>query len=303
MAEMTPERLEGIARRPGVRSLFVEVVTRMVKEKPLATFGGIVVIILVLTGIFADVLARFGENEIHLADRMELPSWKYLMGTDNLGRDMFSRIVFGARISVIVGLSAAAIDTVVAAFIGIVTGYVGRALDLVVQRFVDAWIAFPGLVIILTVMAVLGPGMMQIIAVLGVSAGIRSSRVVRGATISVKENDYVQAATAIGCSTTRLLAQHILPNVMAPIIIIFTIAVGGAILSEASLSFLGFGIPPPAPSWGGMLSQEGRQYMLQAPWLSLWPGFALTIVVYGVNVFGDGLRDLLDPRLRRGGGS
>ena len=117
------------------------------------------------------------------------------------------------------------------------------------------------------------------------------------------ENDYVQAATAIGCSTTRLLAQHILPNVMAPIIIIFTIAVGGAILSEASLSFLGFGIPPPAPSWGGMLSQEGRQYMLQAPWLSLWPGFALTIVVYGVNVFGDGLRDLLDPRLRRGGGS
>ena len=273
----------------------------MVKEKPLATFGAFVVLILVLTGVLADVIARFGENEIHLADRMELPSLRYLLGTDQLGRDLFSRIVFGARISVIVGLSAAAIDTVVAAFIGIVSGYTGGKLDLVSQRFVDAWIAFPGLVIILTIMAVLGPGMWQIITVLGVSAGIRSSRVIRGATISVKENDYVQAAAAIGCSTLRLLMQHILPNVMAPIIIIFTLAVGGAILSEASLSFLGLGIPPPAPSWGGMLSQEGRQYMLQAPWLSLWPGLALSIVVYGVNVFGDGLRDLLDPRLRRGG--
>jgi peptide/nickel transport system permease protein len=300
MADATPDQRAVAAWAPR-RSLLVEVSVRMVKEKPLATFGAFVVLILVLTGVLADVIARFGENEIHLADRMELPSLRYLLGTDQLGRDLFSRIVFGARISVIVGLSAAAIDTVVAAFIGIVSGYTGGKLDLVSQRFVDAWIAFPGLVIILTIMAVLGPGMWQIITVLGVSAGIRSSRVIRGATISVKENDYVQAAAAIGCSTLRLLMQHILPNVMAPIIIIFTLAVGGAILSEASLSFLGLGIPPPAPSWGGMLSQEGRQYMLQAPWLSLWPGLALSIVVYGVNVFGDGLRDLLDPRLRRGG--
>jgi len=301
MDEVTPDA-QAVAGQGARRSLRVEVSVRMVKEKHLATFGAIVVIILMLTGILADVIARFGENEIHLADRMALPSWQYLLGTDQLGRDLFSRIVFGARISVIVGLSAAAIDTVVAAFIGIVSGYLGGKLDLVAQRFVDAWIAFPGLVIILTIMAVLGPGMWQIIAVLGVSAGIRSSRVIRGAAISVKENDYVQAATAIGCSTLRVLMQHILPNVMAPIIIIFTLAVGGAILSEASLSFLGLGIPPPAPSWGGMLSQEGRQYMLQAPWLSLWPGLALSIVVYGVNVFGDGMRDLLDPRLRAGQG-
>ena len=211
---------------------------------------------------------------------------------------MFSRIVYGARISVIVGLSAAALDTVVAAAIGIISGYIGGKLDLSVQRFVDAWMSFPGLVIILTIMAVLGPGIIQIIAVIGVSAGIRSSRVVRGATISVKENVYILAAHAIGCSTYRILTYHILPNVMAPIIIIFTIAVGGAILSEASLSFLGFGVPPPAPSWGSMLSREGRTYMLQAPWLSLWPGIALSIVVYGVNVLGDGLRDVLDPRLR-----
>ena len=298
MAEATPDRLGGIAAGRAHRTLYAEVVLRILKEKHLATFGAAVVLVLILTSIFADVIAQFEPNQISLKERLDFPSWKHLLGTDQLGRDLFSRIVYGARISVIVGLSAAALDTVVAAAIGIISGYVGGKLDLSVQRFVDAWMSFPGLVIILTIMAVLGPGIIQIIAVIGVSAGIRSSRVVRGATISVKENVYILAAHAIGCSTYRILTHHILPNVMAPIIIIFTIAVGGAILSEASLSFLGFGVPPPAPSWGSMLSREGRTYMLQAPWLSLWPGIALSIVVYGVNVLGDGLRDVLDPRLR-----
>ena len=298
MAEVTPDRLGGISSGRAHRTLFVEVVVRILKEKHLATFGAAVVLVLIVTSIFADFIAQYEPNQISLKDRLAFPDWDHLLGTDQLGRDLFSRIVYGARISVIVGLSAAAVDTVVAAAIGIISGYVGGKLDLSVQRFVDAWMSFPGLVIILTIMAVLGPGMIQIIAVIGVSAGIRSSRVVRGATISVKEDVYILAAHAIGCSTYRMLTYHILPNVMAPIIIIFTIAVGGAILSEASLSFLGFGVPPPAPSWGSMLSREGRTYMLQAPWLSLWPGIALSIVVYGVNVLGDGLRDVLDPRLR-----
>ncbi len=299
MAQARPDRLESITNGRTHRSFYGEVVARLLREKPLATFGGAVVSVLILTSIFADLIAPFDPNEIiSLRDRLSFPSWDHLLGTDQIGRDVFSRIVHGARISVIVGLSAAALDTVVAAGIGIASGYIGGKLDLSVQRFVDAWMSFPGLVIILTIMAVLGPGIVQIIAVLGVSAGIRSSRVVRGATISVKENVYIQAAMAVGCSTSRILTHHILPNVMAPIIIIFTIAVGGSILSEASLSFLGFGVPPPAPSWGGMLSREGRIYMLQAPWLSLWPGIALSVVVYGVNVLGDGLRDILDPRLR-----
>ena len=198
------------------------------EEKHLATFGAAVVLVLILTSIFADVIAQFEPNQISLKERLAFPSWEHLLGTDQLGRDLFSRIVYGARISVIVGLSAAAVDTVVAGAIGIISGYVGGKLDLSVQRFVDAWMSFPGLVIILTIMAVLGPGMIQIIAVIGVSAGIRSSRVVRGATISVKENVYILAAHAIGCSTYRMLSYHVLPNVMAPIIIIFTIAVGGA---------------------------------------------------------------------------
>ena len=166
------------------------------------------------------------------------------------------------------------------------------------QRFVDAWMAFPGLLLLLTIMSIAGRGMLQIIVVLGVSGGIPASRVVRGAVLAVKENAYFQAAQAIGSSRRRSLLRHVLPNIAAPIIIIFSINVGGVIMSEAALSFLGFGLPPDIPSWGGMLSREGRQYMEIAPHLALWPGLCLTAVVYSLNMFGDAVRDLLDPRLR-----
>ena len=169
---------------------------------------------------------------------------------------------------------------------------------LVTQRFVDAWMAFPGLLLLLTIMSIAGRGMAQIIIVLGVSGGIPASRVVRGAVLGVKENVYFQAAQAIGSSRRRSLLRHVLPNIAAPIIIIFSINVGGVIMSEAALSFLGFGLPPDIPSWGGMLSREGRQYMEIAPHLALWPGLCLTVVVYSLNMFGDAVRDLLDPRLR-----
>ncbi len=275
---------------------------RLVKEKPLGTIGLVITLLLLFTGIFADLLAPYGMNEQFWTDTLAAPSARFWLGTDNIGRDLLSRVIFGARISVIIGLVATSLATLISVAIGILSGYIGGKFDLVVQRFVDAWMCFPGLVILMVIISLVGPGMWQVIIVLGVSGGIKGSRVIRSAVISIKENVYVEAAVAIGCSRTRILSRHILPNIMAPIIITFTMRVPGVILTEASLSFLGYGIPPPAPSWGGMLSGSGRKFMFKAPWMVIWPGLALAIVVYGVNMFGDAMRDLLDPRLRGGVG-
>ena len=228
---------------------------------------------------------------------------RYLLGTDQLGRDLLSRLIYGARLSLFVGLAATALNVVVAVLIGGTSGFFGGKLDLLVQRFVDAWMAFPGLLILLTVMSIAGKGLPQIILVLGISGGISGSRITRSAVIAVKESAFFQAADAIGCSKLTVLVRHVLPNIAAPVIVIFSINIGGVIISEASLSFLGFGLPVHIPSWGGMLSREGRVYMEMAPWLAIWPGVCLTILVYSLNMFGDAVRDLLDPRLKGGTGS
>ena len=279
-----------------------EFFVRLVKEKPLSITAGVVILLLILVAIFADVLAPFPHDEVNIVDRMQAPSNRYLLGTDQLGRDLLSRLIFGARISLTVGLAATTINVVVALLIGGISGFFGGRLDLAVQRFVDAWMAFPGLLLLLTIMSLVGRGLPQIIVVLGVTGGIGASRVVRGAVVGVKENIYFQAAEAIGSTKWRTLIRHVLPNIAAPVIIIFTINVGGVIISEAALSFLGFGLPISVPSWGGMLSREGREFMEVAPRLALWPGLCLTVVVYCLNMFGDAVRDLLDPRLRGGGG-
>ena len=279
-----------------------ELFRTLVKEKPLSIIAGVVILLLILVAIFADVLAPFPHDEVNIVDRMQAPSDRYLLGTDQLGRDLLSRLLFGARISLTVGLVATAVNVVVAVLIGGTSGFFGGRLDLGVQRFVDAWMAFPGLLLLLTIMSLVGRGVPQIIVVLGVTGGIGGSRVIRGAVIGVKENVYFQAAEAIGSTGWRTLIRHVLPNIGAPIIIIFTINVGAVIISEAALSFLGFGLPISVPSWGGMLSREGREFMEVAPRLALWPGLCLTTVVYCLNMFGDAVRDLLDPRLRGGGG-
>ena len=275
---------------------------RLVKEKPLSIIAGVVILLLMLVAIFADVLAPFPHDEVNILDRMQAPSGRYLLGTDQLGRDLLSRLIFGAQISLTVGLAATAVNVVVAVLIGGPSGFFGGRLDLAAQRFVDAWMAFPGLLLLLTIMSLVGRGVPQIIVVLGVTGGIGGSRVIRGAVIGVKENVYFQAAEAIGSTKWRILIRHVLPNIAAPVIIIFTINVGAVIISEAALSFLGFGLPISVPSWGGMLSREGREFMEVAPRLALWPGLCLTIVVYCLNMFGDAVRDLLDPRLRGGVG-
>lgn len=271
---------------------------RLFREKPLGAACGVVFVLFVLVGICAPWLAPFGMNEINPINRLKPPSWQFPFGTDNLGRDMFSRCLHGAQLSVIIGISAASLATLISVLIGIVSGYLGGKIDLFVQRLVDAWMSFPELVILIVVVSVVGPGMPQIIVTLGMLLGIGGSRIIRSAVLSVREHMYVHAAQSIGASTVRILWRHILPNVLPPVIVLFTTRVGAVILIESSLSFLGLGVPPPAPTWGGMLSGTGRTFMFQGPWLALAPGLCLTTVVYATNMFGDALRDLLDPRMR-----
>ncbi len=282
------------------RSFLGDLFYRLIKEKPLGTAGAVIVLIFLFVAIFANFLAPHSYDEMAMAARLKPPSPGYPLGADHLGRDLLSRIIYGARISMYVGLGGAALNTLLAVLIGLTSGYFSGKTDIVLQRFVDAWMCFPPLFIMLTIMSLLGPGIIQVIIVQGMLRGIRDSRLIRSSVIAIKQNIYVEAGNAIGGSALHILRKHILPNIMATVIIVFTISVGYMITTEATLSFLGYGIPPPTPSWGGMLSYEGRKYMLLAPWMALWPGLALAIVVYGINMFGDALRDLLDPRLKGG---
>jgi peptide/nickel transport system permease protein len=271
---------------------------RLVKEKPLGAFGGVIVVGLLLCAAFAPWIAPYPYDETNVRQRLKPPSAQFYLGTDNLGRDLFSRIIYGARISVTVGFGAVTLGVLLATILGVVSGYVGGTFDVLVQRVVDAVMAFPFLVLLLSLMAVLGPGLLNVILVLAVPLSANNSRIIRSATLAAKEYQFVEAAQAVGASHLRMILRYILPNVMAPIIIIATIGLGFAILAEAALSFLGLGVPPPYPSWGEMLSGSGRSYMYQAPWMAIWPGVAISLAVFGFNMLGDALRDLLDPRLR-----
>ena len=204
--------------------------------------GGLIVLVLLLVGIFADQLAQYGENEINLRARLQLPHAEHWLGTDNLGRDLYTRIVYGARVSLVIGLSATAVSLLVALVIGGLSGYIGGKTDLIVQRFVDAWVAFPGLLILITAMSMLGNGQLQIIIVVGITFGIGGSRIVRSTVIGLKENTYIEAARAIGTPFPRILLRHMLPNILPLLIVIYTLTLGGVILTEAALSFLGFGL-------------------------------------------------------------
>jgi len=260
---------------------------RLFRTKPLGAAGAVVFAIFLFSGIFAGVLAPYGINETDLAHRLEPPSRQFLLGTDHLGRDLFSRVLMGARLSMIVGFCAAALATVVSILIGVLSGYLGGWFDMLSQRLVDAWMTFPDLVLLIVIVSVVGPGITQIVIILGLLYGIAGSRIVRGAVTSVREHVYTHAAQSVGAGTFHILRRHILPNVMPVVIVLFTTRVGAVILSEAALSFLGLGVPPPAPTWGGMLSGDGRTYLYLGPWLALAPGICLTVVVYAANVFGD----------------
>jgi len=294
--QVAPAAASARSRGVGVQTL--RALGLFARRKPLGALGAVIVGALLVMALFAEQIAPYGYDDTIRGARMRPPSTAHWLGTDNLSRDMWSRIVYGARVSVTVGFATVALAVVLATTIGVSSGYFGGAYDLVVQRVVDAWLSFPYLVIVLSVMAVLGPGLLNVVLSLAIIIAAVNSRVIRGATIAIAQGTYVEAARALGCGHTRILVRHILPNVIATIIILATIGLGAAILAESGLSFLGFGVPPPYPAWGAMLSGSGRTYMFRAPWMAIWPGIAISLAVFGFNMLGDALRDVLDPRLR-----
>jgi peptide/nickel transport system permease protein len=270
-----------------------------IRRKPLGAVSAAVIGALVLTAVFADVLAPFDPMETHPEIRLQAPSRVHPFGTDDIGRDVLSRVIHGSRISLWVGLLAVGIGTVAGMIIGLLCGYCEGRLDLILQRVMDAVQAIPGLVLALAIVSVLKPSTTNAMLAIAIVIIPGNSRIVRGAVLSTKQNRYVEAAQAIGCRHPRIILGHILPNVTAPILVIASIWLGNAILIEATLSFLGLGTQPPTPSWGLMLSSTGRAFMEQAPWLAIFPGLAISLAVLGFNLFGDTLRDAWDPKLRK----
>jgi peptide/nickel transport system permease protein len=275
---------------------------RFTKRKPLGAFGAGFLILMVIAAVLADVLAPY-DPIMPVAGALESPSWDHWFGTDHLGRDMFSRILYGARPSLYTGIVVVGLTTVIGAAVGAVSGYYGGVLDIAVQRVVDGLMAFPSLVLTLAVVSALGREVyysvsFAVVVALTVALVPGTARVVRGVALAQRNQQYVEAARVVGCHDTRIIWRHVLPNLMAPIIVIASIQLGAVILAESALSFLGYGTPPPTPTWGGMLSGGSTRFMEIAPWLAIFPGLALSLAVLAFNLFGDALRDVLDPRLR-----
>jgi peptide/nickel transport system permease protein len=263
-----------------------------------AVIGIVIIVALTAGAIFAPVLARFDPEEMQMASRLHGPSGDHWLGTDEFGRDMYSRILYGARISLTVAFAAVSISTVIGVTIGLISGYFGGVVDLLVQRIVDIFLAFPVLLLSIALVAALGPNPRNVILAIGLVNWTTYTRVVRADVLTMKEREFVEAARVIGVSDWRIMVHHILPNVLSPLIVLATLGLGYAIVAEAALSFLGLGVQPPRPSWGWTVS-FGTRFLRDAPHLSTFAGLAIMIAVLGFNLLGDGLRDLLDPQSRQ----
>ena len=287
-----------ILRRAERQSRLGPNIKKFCARNPLGAAASLVLVIMIILALGASFFATHHPYEIDGLQTFAAPSSLHFFGTDELGRDVYSRIIFGTRISLRVGFIAVGISIVVGTIVGAVSAYAGGWVDYVLQRIVDALFAFPTIVLALAIVSVLGTGINQVITAVGIVNVPRVARVVRASTLSVLAMPYIEAAYCMGAAPVRVIARHILPNVFAPVIILATAGFGTAILAEASLSFLGVGTPPPEPSWGTMLSGAASQYIRNAPWMAIFPGVAISIAVFAFNLFGDALRDTLDPRLR-----
>jgi len=264
----------------------------------MGALGAVIVCILVVMAVFADRIAQHNPYQVRALQRFQPPGRAFWFGTDDFGRDVFSRVVYGARISLEIGVSAVLLGTSVGALVGLISGYLGGRADLVVQRVLDALMAFPTLVLALAVVAALGASLPNVILAVALTLIPAANRVVRSVALSVRETGYVLAARALGGSQWRVIFVHVLPNCFAPYVIIATANLATAILAEAALGFLGLGVPPPTPAWGSMLSGAAQGYFYRAPWMAMYPGVAISLAVFGFNMFGDAIRDVLDPKLR-----
>lgn len=273
-------------------------VLRFSQKYPLGALGALVLILLVIVAVFAPWVATHDPLDMDIPNRLHAPGLEFWLGTDTFGRDSYSRIIFGARVSLYVGLLAVTLGTTVGTVLGIMSGYLGGKFDMILQRVVDAFMGFPSLILALIMVVALGASLNNVMLAIGITLIPRMSRLSRSSALSVKEEVYILASQAIGANTVRILFRHVLPNSMAPVFVLATGYLGTAIVSEASLSFLGLGVPPPNSSWGGMLEIGTRGYLETAPWLAIYPGIALSVVVFAFSFFGDALRDAFDPRLR-----
>jgi len=270
---------------------------RMLVKNRVAMAGLAILLLLALISILAPFLAPYDPDEVDILSQLRGPNAQHVMGTDLFGRDILSRIFWGGRITLVVGLISVGIAAAIGIVLGLVAGYYGRFLDSIIMRFIDILLAFPRILLALTIVGMLGPGLLNVMIAVGVAGITGYARLVRGSVLSAKEQIYVDAARVVGCPDGKILFRHLLPNVIGPVIVLATLDVGSAILSASSLSFLGLGVQPPASEWGAMLN-EGRQYLRAAPWITLFPGLAIMISVLSINMLGDGLRDALDPRLK-----
>ena len=268
------------------------------RREPLGTVGLIVVIIMAASGLAAEWVAPYSPTANDFAAMTEPPSWAHIMGTDQFGRDLFSRIVFGARTALIVGFSCAMVGGVIGLVLGVGSAYFGGHLDLVLQRLFDILMAFPLIVLALAVIAIFGSGVHNVIMAITVPLVPRCARVVRSSALAIREVPYIDAARACGFSHVRIILRHMVPNVMAPFLIMVTAFVGQAILAEASLSYLGLGVQEPTAAWGLMLQGGAEEFATTAPWIAIFPGLAIALTVFGFSLFGDALRDALDPKMR-----
>ncbi len=298
MAELTALQVAGPAHTPALPGRALGGVLRFVRRKPFGAAGGAIVLALIIVAALAPLIAPYDPQQSIRGARLLSPRPAHPMGTDNIGRDLFSRIVYGARISLYVSVAATVLGIGTGLLFGLLSGYAGGWVDNVIQRAMEVMLAFPGLILALALVAMLGASLRNVLIAIAVGAIPNASRVVRGVVLSARQEDYVTAARLLGASGARIVFRHILPNTMAPVIVLASVSFGTAIVAEGSLSFLGLGIPPPTPSWGGMLSGPSRRFMTTSPWMAVFPGLAISIVVFGVNAFGDALRDVLDPRMR-----